>query len=71
MIQTLYIEEEVSGHPRTQEICSRFPSAARIPIARYGEIFNRKGQWVKFINDKSEEVTPENVDKTLKQFVGS
>jgi spore photoproduct lyase len=44
VIQTLYIEEEVSEHPRTREICSRFPSAARISITRYGEIFNRKGQ---------------------------
>ena len=44
MIQTLYIEEEVSEHPRTKEVCSRFPSATRIPITRYGEVFNRKGQ---------------------------
>ena len=44
MIQTLYIEEEVSEHPRTREICARFPGAARIPISRYGEVFNRKGQ---------------------------
>lgn len=44
MIRTLYIEEQVSEHPRTREICSRFPRATRIPITRYGEVFNRKGQ---------------------------
>jgi DNA repair photolyase len=44
VIDTLYVEEEVAEHPRTREICSRFPHATRIPIGRFGEIFNRKGQ---------------------------
>ncbi len=44
MIQTLYIEEEVADHPRTQAICRRYPKATRIHCQRYGEIFNRKAQ---------------------------
>ena len=44
MVHTLYIEDDVAEHPRTKEICSRFPAAARIPIGRYGEVFNRKAQ---------------------------
>ncbi len=44
MIHTIYIEEDVAEHPRSEQICSRFPSADRIFIRRYGEIFNRKGQ---------------------------
>ncbi len=44
MIHTLYIEEEVAEHPRTQAICQRYPRATRIYCQRYGEIFNRKAQ---------------------------
>ena len=44
MIHTIYIEEEVAEHPRSEQICARFPSADRIFIRRYSEIFNRKGQ---------------------------
>ena len=43
-METLYIEEEVSDHPRTQEIARRFPRAARVSIGRYTEVFNRKAQ---------------------------
>lgn len=44
MINTIYIEEEIAEHPRTQEILARFPDAIKIPCERYGEIFNRKAQ---------------------------
>ena len=44
MIERIYIEREVENHPRTLEICGRFPKAVRIPCERYGEIFNRKAQ---------------------------
>ena len=44
MIHTLYIEEAVQDHPRTAEICAKFPQATQIPCRRYTEVFNRKGQ---------------------------
>jgi len=44
MIDTIYIENEIRQHPRTQEICQRFPNARIIDCERYGEVFNRKVQ---------------------------
>ncbi|MEE8524511.1 MAG: DNA photolyase [Thermoanaerobaculia bacterium] len=44
MISTIYIEDGVADHPRTAEICGRFPKAVRIPCRRYGEVFNRRSQ---------------------------
>ena len=44
MINTLYIEQAVSEHPRTLEIQRRLPEATRIYCDRYTEIFNRKAQ---------------------------
>jgi len=44
MIETIYIEEEISEHPRTLEILARFPAARQIQCQRYGEVFNRKAQ---------------------------
>ncbi|MCB1037191.1 MAG: DNA photolyase [Acidobacteria bacterium] len=44
MIDVIYIEEEVAGHPRTEAVLERFPKARRIPCERYGEVFNRKAQ---------------------------
>ena len=44
MIDTIYIEREVAAHPRAQQICARFPEAVQIACDRYGEIFNRKAQ---------------------------
>jgi len=44
MISTLYIEEAVWEHPRSREICARFPHARQIPCTHYGELFNRKAQ---------------------------
>jgi DNA repair photolyase len=44
MINTIYIEEEIAEHPRTQAILDRFPSAMKISCHRFGEIFNRKAQ---------------------------
>lgn len=44
MVDVLYIEEEVAGHPRVAAICDRFPRAVRIPCDHYGEVFNRRAQ---------------------------
>jgi spore photoproduct lyase len=44
VISTLYVEDGVAEHPRTAEICARFPRAVRIPCQRYGEVFNRRSQ---------------------------
>ena len=44
MIHTLYIEESVRLHPRTINICERFPQARQIICERYGEVFNPKAQ---------------------------
>lgn len=44
MIDTIYIEEAVSDHPRTKQILGRFPKAVKIPCGRYSEIFNPKAQ---------------------------
>lgn len=44
MFNTIYIEEQVADHPRTRELCARFPQAARISCQRYGEVFNPRAQ---------------------------
>jgi len=44
LIRHLYIEEAVTTHPRVQQICERYPKAARIVCERYGQVFNRKAQ---------------------------
>ncbi len=44
MIGTIYIEEEISSHPRTLEILKRYQGATLIEINAYGEVFNRKSQ---------------------------
>lgn len=44
MVDTVYIEEGVREHPRTVEICARFPRARKIPCQRYSEVFNPKAQ---------------------------
>lgn len=44
MPDLIYIEDEVREHPRTQALLSRYPKASTVPIERYGEVFNRKGQ---------------------------
>ncbi len=44
MINTIYIEEEITGHPRVQSLLKRFPEATNIVCERYGEVFNRKSQ---------------------------
>lgn len=44
MIDTIYIETAIYGHPRVQDILARFPDAARIHCHRYGEVFNPKAQ---------------------------
>ena len=44
MFTTIYIEEQMADHPRTREICARFPRATRVQCQRYGEVFNPKAQ---------------------------
>ena len=44
MFNTIYIEEQVANHPRTRELCARFPQAARVSCQRYGEVFNPRAQ---------------------------
>lgn len=44
MIDTIYIEESIRNHPRTEEILGRFSHAEVIACDRYTEIFNRKAQ---------------------------
>ena len=38
----LYVEEQILHHPRTIHICSLFPSAQKIIIKHYKNIFDRK-----------------------------
>lgn len=44
MIETIYVEENIQQHPRTQDILTRFPVARKIVCGRYGEVFNPKAQ---------------------------
>lgn len=44
MIETIYIENQVRQHSRSQEIQARFPTARVINCERYGEVFNPKAQ---------------------------
>jgi len=44
MIDTIYCEREIESHPRALEVFARFPNAHRVPIERYGEVFNRRKQ---------------------------
>ena len=44
MFKTIYVEEAVAHHPRTQATLARFSDAQRIPCKHYGEVFNRAAQ---------------------------
>jgi spore photoproduct lyase len=44
MIETLYVEEAVAGHPRVEALLARFDRAVVVPIRSYGEVFNRSRQ---------------------------
>lgn len=44
MIDLIYIEEQCRDHPRTQNICARFPRAARVYCEHYREVFNPRSQ---------------------------
>ena len=43
-MDTIYIEERVSEHPRTLAILKRYPKARVISIDRYNEVFNNASQ---------------------------
>jgi spore photoproduct lyase len=44
MIDTIYVEEEVAGHPRVRALLDRHARALVVEIDRYGEVFNRAHQ---------------------------
>ena len=44
MINTIYIENEVRRHPRTQVVLEKLSQARQIIINRYGEVFNKHSQ---------------------------
>ena len=44
MIDTIYYEEEIIGHPRVMALLDRFPNATPIPCENYKEVFNPSGQ---------------------------
>ena len=44
MIDTIYVEEAIATHPRTQALLARFTDAMVVPIDRYGSVFNRRRQ---------------------------
>jgi spore photoproduct lyase len=44
MIDTIYVEEEAASHPRARGVLARHPRALVLPVARYGEVFNRARQ---------------------------
>ncbi len=44
MLDTLYVEEEAAGHPRVRRILSAHSRSLVIPVASYGEVFNRSRQ---------------------------
>ncbi len=43
-MDTLYIEQAVASHPKTAEICARYPKARQVPIERYSDVFNNRAQ---------------------------
>ena len=44
MVDTVYIEEAVQNLERTQQVLLRYPTANKIVIEKYSEIFNPRGQ---------------------------
>jgi spore photoproduct lyase len=44
MIDTIYLEEEAARHPRVRELLDRYSRALVVPVAHYGEVFNRRRQ---------------------------
>ena len=44
MFSTIYIEQELFGHPRVEKLLARYPAIPIVKIERYGEVFNRKAQ---------------------------
>jgi len=44
VVETIYIEQNIVDHPRTQSICARFAGARQIICDRYTEVFNPKSQ---------------------------
>ncbi|OED43395.1 DNA photolyase [Chromatiales bacterium (ex Bugula neritina AB1)] len=44
MIRHIYVEQEIAAHPRTRQICNKFPNATIIPCDRYTSVFNSNAQ---------------------------
>ena len=44
MFSSIYVESELSDHPRVREVLARCPQVPVVYCEHYGEVFNRKGQ---------------------------
>jgi len=44
MVDTIYVEQAIAEHHRTEDVLARYPNANRIYIERYGEVFNSHAQ---------------------------
>ncbi len=44
MIETIYVEDTIKNHPRTNFILKKFNKSRIITINKYGEIFNKRNQ---------------------------
>jgi len=44
LISTIYVEEDVRNHRRTEDICARFPEARIVSCDRYSSVFNVNSQ---------------------------
>jgi spore photoproduct lyase len=44
MIDTIYLEEDLAGHPRVRALLGKHSRALVVPVAGYGEVFNRGHQ---------------------------
>jgi spore photoproduct lyase len=43
-MDSIYVEHDIADHPQTLRICSRYPKARIIPIAKYSDVFNSRSQ---------------------------
>ena len=65
MLETIYVEDAVASHPRTQSILSRFPKAVTVPVTRYGEVFNRNHQSFRLQKRKPSLILAEKLGKRV------
>ena len=65
MIDTIYFEEQVAEHPRSQALFKRFSNATRIPCSHYKEIFNPSGQNFRLQKKKPALILAQNTGKLV------